>query len=82
RASRMGDKPGGQFEIPRNVIKAVCNNYYDMEWDTIHERTYCCGGGGGLLTDDLMEIRVKGALPRMNALRNVMDEKGVTHMAA
>ena len=25
--------------------------------------TFCCGGGGGLLTDDLMELRVKGALP-------------------
>lgn len=82
RASRMGDKPGGQFEIPRKVIKAVVNNYYDMEWDTIHERTFCCGGGGGLLTDDLMEVRVKGAKPRMTAFKNVMDEKGVTHLAA
>ncbi len=82
RATRMGDTPGGQFDIPRNVIKAVCNNFHDMEWDTIHERTFCCGGGGGLLTDDLMEIRVKGALPRMTALQNVMNEKGVTHMAA
>jgi Fe-S oxidoreductase len=82
RASRMGDKPGGQFEIPRNVIKAVCNNYVDMDADTIRERTFCCGGGGGLLTDDIMEIRVKGAKPRMDALNNVMKEDGVTHMAA
>jgi Fe-S oxidoreductase len=82
RATRMGDKPGGQFTIPREVIKAVCNNYVDMDYETIGERTFCCGGGGGLLTDDLMEIRVKGALPRMTALRNVMEEHGVTHMAA
>lgn len=82
RATRMGDKPGGQFEIPRAVIKAVCNNFVDMEADTIHESTFCCGGGGGLLTDDLMEIRVKGALPRMQALNNVIQENGVTHMAA
>jgi len=82
RASRMGDKPGGQFEIPRKVIKAVVNNYHDMEWDTIHERTFCCGGGGGILTDDLMEVRVKGAKPRMTAFKNVMEEKGVTHLAA
>ncbi|OGT90901.1 MAG: reductase [Gammaproteobacteria bacterium RIFOXYA12_FULL_61_12] len=82
RATRMGDKPGGQFEIPRNVIKAVCNNYVDMEADTIKERTFCCGGGGGLLTDDLMELRVKGAIPRINALNNVVQEHGVTHMAA
>jgi Fe-S oxidoreductase len=53
-----------------------------MPQDTIHEATYCCGGGGGLLTDDLMELRVKGALPRMEALKHVVEEHGVTHMAA
>ena len=82
RASGMGDKPGGQFTIPRAVIKHVCNNYVDMEKDTIHDATFCCGGGGGLLTDDLMEIRVKGILPRATALNNVTKESGVTHMAA
>ncbi len=82
RASRMGDFPGGQFVIPREVIKASCNNYVDMPPDTIEDATFCCGGGGGLLTDDLMELRVKGALPRMEALHEVVEEKGVTHMAA
>jgi Fe-S oxidoreductase len=82
RASRMGDEPGGQFKIPRNVIKAVCNNFVDMAPETIHEKTFCCGGGGGLLTDDLMELRVKGAKPRVEALKNVIEEDGVTHMAA
>jgi Fe-S oxidoreductase len=82
RASRMGSTPGGQFTIPREVIKASCNHFYDMPQDTIHDATYCCGGGGGLLTDDLMEIRVKGALPRMEALKHVVEEHGVTHMAA
>lgn len=82
RASRMGDRAGGQFEIPREIIKAVCNNYVDMPGYAIKEGTYCCGGGGGLLTDDLIELRVKGALPRMEALKNVVDDYGVTHMAA
>jgi len=82
RATRIGDYPGSQFDTPRNVIKAVCNNYVDMHHDTIGERTFCCGGGGGLLTDELMEVRVKGALPRMTELNNVMQENGVTHMAA
>ena len=82
RASRMGDKPGGQFEIPRKVIKAVCNNYVDMDPDTIRDATFCCGGGGGTLTDDLMEVRVKGALPRMEALKKVEKEYGVTNLAA
>ncbi len=82
RASRMGSMPGGQFIIPRAVIKASCNHFVDMRPDTTHDQTFCCGGGGGLLTDDLMELRVKGALPRMEALREVQQEHGVTHMAA
>jgi Fe-S oxidoreductase len=82
RASRMGDIPGGQFMIPREIIKATCNHFYDMPADTIHDQTYCCGGGGGLLTDDLMELRVKGALPRMEALKHVVETNGVTHIAA
>jgi Fe-S oxidoreductase len=82
RASRMGPMPGGQFVLPREVIKASCNHFFDMPQDTIHEATYCCGGGGGLLTDDLMELRVKGAMPRMEALKHVVEEHGVTHMAA
>jgi Fe-S oxidoreductase len=82
RGSRMGDKPGGQLTIPREIIKTVCNNYVDMAPETIGEGTYCCGGGGGLLTDDLMPVRVKGAMPRMTALNNVIEEEGVTHLAA
>ena len=82
RASRMGNKAGGQFSIPRDIIKAVCNHFVDMPSYAIKEGTYCCGGGGGLLTDDLIELRVKGALPRMEALKNVVDKYGVTHMAA
>ncbi|MBF0247629.1 MAG: (Fe-S)-binding protein [Alphaproteobacteria bacterium] len=82
RATRMGDMPGGQFIIPREVIKASVNKFVDMDPQTIHEKTFCCGGGGGLLTDDLMELRVKGALPRMEALKDVVDNHGVTHLAA
>ncbi len=82
RASRMGSKPGGQFTIPRDIIKSVCNNYVDMAQDSIHDATYCCGGGGGLLTDDLMELRVRGAKPRMEAVKQVVDAHGVTNMAA
>ena len=82
RASNMGGIMVGQFTIPRKIITTVVNNYYDMDEETIKEKTYCCGGGGGLLTDDLMELRVKGALPRMEALKQLIEEKGVTHMAA
>jgi len=81
RASRMGDYPGGQFDIPRNIIKAVANKFVDMAPETIHEKTFCCGGGGGVLSDDLIDIRVKGALPRMEAFQRVVDEHGVNFLA-
>ena len=53
-----------------------------MPPETIGEATFCCGGGGGILTDDLMELRVKGAKPRAEALKQVTENNGVTHMAA
>ncbi len=82
RASRMGNIPGGQFIIPREILKTVANNFYDMAPETIHENTFCCGGGGGLLTDDLMELRVKGAMPRMQALKQVVDDHQVNTLVA
>ena len=82
RASRMGDVPGGQFKLPREVLSACCNHFFDMAPDTIGESTFCCGGGGGLLTDDLVELRVKGAMPRMQAFKQVVEDHGVTHLAA
>ncbi len=81
RGSGMGDTPYGQFEIPRNIIRSVANHFFDMAPETINERTFCCGGGGGILTDDLLDVRVKGALPRMEALQQVVDEHGVNFMA-
>ena len=82
RGSRLGNVPGGQFTIPRELIRSACSHFVDMAPDTIHEHTFCCGGGGGLLTDDLIELRVKGALPRAQALQQVIEQHGVTHMAA
>ena len=78
----MGDVPGGQFRIPREIIRACVNKFVDMAPETIGETTFCCGGGGGLLTDDLVELRVKGALPRMQALQRVVEDQGVNYMAA
>src|SRR3990172_8161712 len=82
RGSRMGAMPGGQFIIPRAIIQACVNKFVDMAPEAVGQNTFCCGGGGGLLTDDLVELRVKGALPRMQALQRVVDEYGVNYMAA
>ncbi|MCW5700110.1 MAG: (Fe-S)-binding protein, partial [Rhodospirillales bacterium] len=82
RASRLGNRPGGQFTTPRRLIEASVPRFVDMHPDTICDKTFCCGGGGGLLTDELMELRVKGAVPRMEALKQVIEDDGVTHMVA
>lgn len=82
RASRMGVRPGAQFEIPRALLRAAANRFFDMRDDSIRDASFCCGAGGGLLMDHLMELRIKGALPRMQALQQVVKQHGVTHMAA
>ncbi len=81
RGSRMGDYAGGQFDIPRHIIRTVANHFVEMDEATTREKTFCCGGGGGLLTDDLIDLRVKGAMPRMEALQAVADTHGVNFMA-
>ncbi|MBF0367941.1 MAG: (Fe-S)-binding protein [Magnetococcales bacterium] len=80
RATRMGPHAGGQMMIPRELIKATANRFVEMDEDTIGEKTFCCGGGGGILTDELMDIRIKGALPRVTALKRVMDKNGVNFL--
>ena len=82
RGSNMGDIENGQFILPREVIKAACNNFSDMSKGTIKASTFCCGGGGGLLTDDLIELRIKGAKPRMHALKQSEERNGVNTLAA
>ncbi|MCX7945403.1 MAG: (Fe-S)-binding protein [Hydrogenophilus sp.] len=81
RASRMGSSSEGQFEIPRAIIRRVARRFVEMNPETTRERTFCCGGGGGLLTDELLEIRVKGAKPRMKALKAAVEQEGVNFMA-
>ena len=78
----MGQEPRDIYQIPRNLLRAACDNFMDMARETICEYTFCCGGGGGLLTDELMEVRVSGASPRVQALENAISTHGVTHMAA
>ena len=40
RASRMGNKPGGQFEIPRAILRASCNHFFDMADETLSRRQH------------------------------------------
>ena len=59
----------GLIEEPRNILKQVCNNYVEMDPEKSKEKCYCCGSGGGLLTGEIMDMRMKGALPRAMAIK-------------
>ena len=72
----------GIFEEPRYVLRNVCNNFYEMPENTIREQTFCCGGGSGLGTDEHMEVRLRGGMPRGNAVQYVHEKYGVNQLAA
>ena len=67
----------GLLEEPRYVINSVCNHFHDMPENTIREQTFCCGSGAGLGTDENMEMRMRGGLPRGNAVKYVKEKHGV-----
>ncbi len=71
----------GLLEEPRFIIKNVCNNFYEMPSNTIRENTFCCGSGSGLNASENMELRLRGALPRANALKYVREKFGVNTLA-
>jgi hypothetical protein len=52
-----------------------------MPENTIREQTFCCGGGAGLGNDENMEMRLRGGLPRANAVKFVHDRHGVDTLA-
>lgn len=71
----------GIFEEPRYIMQNVVNHFYEMPEDTIREKTFCCGSGSGLNAGENMELRMRGGLPRANAVRYVHDKHGVNMLA-
>ncbi|MBW1728183.1 MAG: (Fe-S)-binding protein, partial [Deltaproteobacteria bacterium] len=71
----------GLLEEPRYVIKNVCNHFYEMPANTIREQTFCCGSGAGLNAGENMELRMQGALPRLNAVKYVHEKHGVNMLS-
>lgn len=67
----------GIIEEPRYVIRNCVNNFFEMPENTIREQTFCCGSGSGLGTDENMEMRMRGGMPRGNAAHFVQEKHGV-----
>lgn len=71
----------GLLEEPRYIINNVCNKFHEMPDNTIRERTFCCGSGTGLNASENMELRMRGGLPRANAVKHVTEKYGVNTLA-
>ncbi len=67
----------GLLEEPRYVLRHVVNHFYEMPQNTIREQTFCCGAGAGLGNDENIDMRMRGGLPRANAVRFVHEKHGV-----
>jgi Fe-S oxidoreductase len=71
----------GLLEEPRYILKSVCNEFHEMPENTIREQTFCCGSGAGLGADENFEMRMRGGLPRANAVKYVQEKFGVNLVA-
>ncbi|HEY3364178.1 MAG TPA: (Fe-S)-binding protein [Symbiobacteriaceae bacterium] len=71
----------GMLEEPRYIIRNVVSRFHDMPANTIREQTFCCGSGAGLNADENMEMRMRGGLPRANAVKHVKETHGVNTLA-
>lgn len=60
-------RAAGLLEEPREILHAVVLDFREMPANTIREKTFCCGGGGGLLSEELMELRMAGGQLRAEA---------------
>ncbi|MDD2464992.1 MAG: (Fe-S)-binding protein [Desulfobulbus sp.] len=71
----------GLLEEPRYVLDHVVENWVEMPENTIREKTFCCGSGTALNTDEIMELRMRSGLPRANAVKYVHDKHDVNTLA-
>lgn len=71
----------GLLEEPRFVLRNVSNNFFEMPEETIREKTFCCGSGSGLNAEENMVMRMRGGLPRANAVKYVQKKHDVNTLA-
>ncbi len=57
----------GLLEEPREILRAVVKDFREMNPN--REASFCCGGGGGLLADEIMEFRMKAGKPKADSVK-------------
>ncbi|MDP2917741.1 MAG: (Fe-S)-binding protein [Dehalococcoidia bacterium] len=60
-------RAAGYIEQPRQIIKAVCEDFREM-WPH-GDRNFCCGGSSGLLMDEYMDLRMKFSRPKAEQVK-------------
>jgi Fe-S oxidoreductase len=61
-------RKGGLFEEPRRVLKAVVQDFREMQPNRL--QNYCCGGGSGLVAiDEWNEARIKNGRAKADQIR-------------
>jgi Fe-S oxidoreductase len=71
----------GMLEEPRYILNNVLDEWHEMPKNTIREKTFCCGSGTALNTEEIMELRMRSGLPRANAVKHVYDKHGINTLA-
>ena len=69
RFLQSGARPWGCSKSRATSCSSVCRKFHEMPENTIREQTFCCGSGAGLGTDENLEMRMRGGLPRANAVQ-------------
>jgi len=60
----------GLLDSPRRIMRACVEEFVEME--PCRERNYCCGGGSGLLMDEMVEIRMRLGKMKADQVRSLL----------
>lgn len=60
----------GLVESPRRILRACVEEYAEMT--PSRERNYCCGGGAGLLMDEMLEVRMRLGKMKADQIRALL----------
>ncbi|MEA3547514.1 MAG: (Fe-S)-binding protein [Thermodesulfobacteriota bacterium] len=71
----------GLLDEPRYILDHVVPKWHEMPENTIREKTFCCGSGTALNTEEIMDLRMRSGLPRANAVKFVQDKFNVNTLS-